>query len=65
MDEPTLSRIFDVFFSTKPAGSGLGLATVKRIVEAHGGLITVASAPSVGTRFTVSLPPVLEMSNDE
>ena len=58
MDEQTLSRIFDVFFSTKPGGSGLGLATVKRIVEAHAGLITVASAPSVGTRFTVSLPPV-------
>jgi signal transduction histidine kinase len=57
MDEQTLSRIFDVFFSTKPAGSGLGLATVKRIVEAHGGRVAVESAPSCGTSFTVSLPP--------
>ncbi len=57
MDEQTLSRIFDAFFSTKTTGSGLGLATVKRIVEAHGGRVTVESAPSRGTRFTLSLPP--------
>jgi two-component system, NtrC family, sensor histidine kinase HydH len=57
MDEKTLSRIFTAFFSTKPAGSGLGLATVKRIVEAHNGRVTVESAPSRGTSFTVSLPP--------
>src|SRR5438552_1998262 len=57
MDDQTLSRIFEVFFSTKPAGSGLGLATVKRIVEAHGGRMTVKSAPSRGTSFTLSLPP--------
>lgn len=57
MNEQTLSRIFDVFYSTKSGGSGLGLPTVKRIVEAHGGRVTVASEPSVGTRFIVSLPP--------
>jgi signal transduction histidine kinase len=57
MDENTLSRIFTAFFSTKPGGSGLGLATVKRIIEAHGGRVTVESAPARGTRFTVSLPP--------
>jgi signal transduction histidine kinase len=57
MDEPTLSRIFDVFFSTRPGGSGLGLPTVRRIVEAHGGRISVDSAPGRGTRFTISLPP--------
>ncbi|HEY2893655.1 MAG TPA: ATP-binding protein, partial [Pirellulales bacterium] len=62
MDSQTLSRIFEVFYSKrpsgKPAGSGLGLATVKRIVEAHGGKVTVASEPSRGTRFTISLPPL-------
>jgi signal transduction histidine kinase len=57
MDDNTLSRIFAAFYSTKPGGSGLGLATVKRIVEAHGGRVTVESAPARGTRFTVSLPP--------
>lgn len=57
MDESTLGRIFDPFFSTKPAGSGLGLPTVRRIVEAHGGRLAVESAPGRGTRFTISLPP--------
>jgi signal transduction histidine kinase len=57
MDESTVSRIFDVFFSTKPTGSGLGLPTVRRIVAAHGGRIAVESAPARGTRFTISLPP--------
>jgi len=57
MDEQTLARVFEAFYSTKATGSGLGLATVKRIVEAHGGRVTVESAPSRGTRFTVSLPP--------
>ena len=56
MNEQTLSRIFDAFYSTKPSGSGLGLATVKRIVEAHEGRMSVESAPSRGTRFTISLP---------
>ena len=56
MDAKTLSRIFEVFWSTKPTGSGLGLPTVKRIVEAHGGKIMVDSAPGRGTQFTISLP---------
>lgn len=57
MNEETLARIFEVYYSTKPTGSGLGLPTVKRIVEAHGGRVTVDSAPGRGTRFTLSLPP--------
>lgn len=56
MDEPTRSRIFESFFSTKPAGCGLGLATVRRIVHAHGGDIACDSAPHRGTRFTITLP---------
>ena len=53
-----LSRIFDPFFTTKPVGegSGLGLGIAKRIVEAHGGGITVRSTPGEGTRFLVHLP---------
>lgn len=56
MDEATLGRIFDLYFSTRPGGSGLGLPMVKRIVEAHGGQISVDSAPGRGTRFTLSFP---------
>jgi two-component system, NtrC family, sensor histidine kinase HydH len=49
-------RIFDAFFSTKPNGSGLGLPTVRRIVEAHGGTIACQSEKGRGSRFTICLP---------
>ncbi len=55
--EATRERMFEAFFSTSPGGSGLGLPTVRRIVEAHGGSITCESEVGQGTRFTVSLPP--------
>jgi signal transduction histidine kinase len=48
-------RIFLPFFTTKPQGTGLGLPTARKIVEAHGGTIGFRSGPG-GTRFTVSLP---------
>jgi two-component system sensor histidine kinase PilS (NtrC family) len=51
-----LSRIFTPFFTTKPSGTGLGLAVVQRIVDAHGGAIAVDAAPGGGARFTVRLP---------
>jgi signal transduction histidine kinase len=56
MDEHTLGHMFDAFFSTKPGGSGLGLPTARKIIEAHGGQIGVQSEPGRGTRFTVKLP---------
>jgi two-component system sensor histidine kinase PilS (NtrC family) len=51
-----LERIFDPFFTTKPSGTGLGLATVHRIVTAHGGSVAVQSKPGGGARFGVRLP---------
>jgi two-component system, NtrC family, sensor histidine kinase HydH len=49
-------RIFDPYFSTKKTGTGLGLPTVRRVVEEHGGSLTFTSEPGRGTRFTVRLP---------
>jgi signal transduction histidine kinase len=49
-------RIFEPFFTTKATGTGLGLAVVKRIVDAHHGEISVESSPAGGTTFTVRLP---------
>jgi two-component system, NtrC family, sensor histidine kinase HydH len=51
----TLTRIFEPFFSTKQGGTGLGLPTTKRILEAHGGSIDVQSAVGRGTQFTLRL----------
>jgi len=49
-------RIFNPFFTTKPQGSGLGLAVVRKIVDAHEGRIDVTSVVNQGTCFTVTLP---------
>jgi two-component system sensor histidine kinase PilS (NtrC family) len=52
-----LPQLFTPFFTTKERGTGLGLATVQRIVDAHGGSVAVESSPGRGTRFIVRLPP--------
>ena len=58
--EEVLRRIFDPYFTTKPGGSGLGLATAYAIVVKHGGHIAVDSKPGVGSTFTIDLPASLE-----
>jgi signal transduction histidine kinase/CheY-like chemotaxis protein len=49
-------RIFDPYFTTKPQGSGLGLASVYSIVKRHGGTVEVSSAIGVGSSFDIHLP---------
>jgi signal transduction histidine kinase len=48
-------KIFNLYFSTKPGGTGLGLPMVKKIVEEHGGEIEVESEPGRGATFTICL----------
>ena len=52
-----MDKIFTPYYSTRPGGTGLGLPTVRRIVEEHDGTLEVHSEPGRGTRFTVHLPP--------
>ncbi len=51
-----LANLFEPYQSSRPDGTGLGLATVKKIIDAHKGTITVVSEPGRGTAFTIKLP---------
>ncbi len=56
VNKKDLPRVFDPYFTTKPEGTGLGLAMSVKIIEEHGGTITFESEPDVGTTVVVSLP---------
>ncbi len=56
MSAETLGKVFGAFYTTKQGGSGLGLPTARKIVEAHGGTIDVESAPGRGTKVAIWLP---------
>lgn len=56
MDTVVRDRALDPFFTTRPTGTGLGLAVVARVVEAHRGHLTIESERNIGTRITMALP---------
>lgn len=56
-----MDKIFQVYFSTKKTGTGLGLPTTKRIIEEHKGTISVQSEEGKGTNFSLKLPINLEI----
>ncbi len=56
VDSNTILHMFEPFYSTKEGGSGLGLPTAQKIIEAHGGRISVQSEVDRGTKFVLEFP---------
>ncbi|HOX16085.1 MAG TPA: ATP-binding protein, partial [Smithellaceae bacterium] len=54
--EEDMPRIYDPYFTSKPAGTGLGLAVAQKIMDAHGGVIQMESKAGVGTKVTLRFP---------
>jgi signal transduction histidine kinase len=65
MTAETIAKIFRPFYTTRPGGSGLGLPTTRKIIEAHHGTIDVQSEPGKGTMFTIRLPAAGKMTKSE
>lgn len=57
MSPATAAKAFDLFFTRRPGGTGMGLAMVRRVVQRHGGTIAIDSKPGHGTTVTICLPP--------
>ena len=56
MNDATLARVFDLFFTTKPEGTGLGMALARSVIRRHGGQLSIHSEVGHGTRVVVRLP---------
>ena len=56
MSKETLNQVYDIFYTTKPNGTGLGLAFCKEVIELHQGKINIASEENKGTKINITLP---------
>lgn len=65
MEEESLQKIFEPFYSTKIGGTGLGLPTVRKIIEGHGGRIAIQSESGLGTQFTLAFPALPQLEAEE
>ena len=65
INESDIPKIYDPYFTSKPAGTGLGLAVVQKIMEAHGGRINVESIVGQGTRVSLHFPLTKMMASQE
>lgn len=65
MNPETQARMFNLYFSTKHSGTGMGLSIVHQIITEHDGIITVNSAEGKGTEFIVLLPPLNETNRSQ
>lgn len=63
MEDNTAIHMFEPFYSTKHGGSGLGLPTARKIIEAHGGRISVQSELGRGTKFVIEFPMPARLSD--
>jgi nitrogen fixation/metabolism regulation signal transduction histidine kinase len=61
ISEQVLARVFEPYMTTKVKGTGLGLPIVKKIVEEHGGRISIENMLTGGTKVSLSLPLIAEM----
>lgn len=64
MDQATLDRAFEAFYTTKSKGTGLGLSLCYSIINGHGGTIDIHSAPGIGTKVRICLPIPAEDGSD-
>lgn len=59
MDEKTKEKIFNLYYTTKPTGTGIGLSIVQKIIQEHKGTVEVESYPGKGTEFIFHLPIIV------